>query len=259
MTATNDAVLITEPPPASSRCGMPCLQHRKTLRRLTSWTRCQASTEVSSTEVSSLGLMPGVVEQDVDAPEGLARPSYTALTSSSEDTSAWKRQLARRALGQVDPHDRRALGGEQLRGLRPDPDAAPVITHTLPSSRPAISAALRRDVDALDLRVVVQRVRAQLAADARLLEAAERAWTRGPRCSSSPTARRSRARGPRAGRGPRRASRSNPTGRRSCRWPAPPPRPRPLNGITHATGPKISSRAARSSLATGHSTVGGNQ
>jgi hypothetical protein len=31
------------------------------------------------------------------------------------------------------------------------------------------------------------------------------------------------------------------------------------NGITQATGPKISSRAARSSLATGASTVGGNQ
>src|SRR5687767_10593555 len=31
------------------------------------------------------------------------------------------------------------------------------------------------------------------------------------------------------------------------------------NGITHATGPKISSRAARSSLETGARTVGGNQ
>ena len=30
-------------------------------------------------------------------------------------------------------------------------------------------------------------------------------------------------------------------------------------GITQATGPKISSRAARSSLLTGASTVGGNQ
>ena len=31
------------------------------------------------------------------------------------------------------------------------------------------------------------------------------------------------------------------------------------NGITHATGPKISSRTARSSGSTGASTVGGNQ
>ena len=31
------------------------------------------------------------------------------------------------------------------------------------------------------------------------------------------------------------------------------------NGITAATGPKISSRAARSSFETGQSTVGGNQ
>jgi hypothetical protein len=29
--------------------------------------------------------------------------------------------------------------------------------------------------------------------------------------------------------------------------------------MTQATGPKISSRAARASLPTGHSTVGGNQ
>jgi hypothetical protein len=33
----------------------------------------------------------------------------------------------------------------------------------------------------------------------------------------------------------------------------------PSNGMTAATGPKISSRAARASFATGHSTVGTNQ
>ena len=39
---------------------MPCLQQRKTPRRLTSWTRCQASSEVSSTDSSSVGLMPAL-------------------------------------------------------------------------------------------------------------------------------------------------------------------------------------------------------
>ena len=40
---------------------MPCLQQRKTLRRFTSCTRCQASSEVSSTEASSFGLMPALL------------------------------------------------------------------------------------------------------------------------------------------------------------------------------------------------------
>ena len=63
MTATNDAVLMTEPPRSfSSRCGMPCLQHRKTDLRLTSCTRCHASSVVSSTEASSLGEMPALLK-----------------------------------------------------------------------------------------------------------------------------------------------------------------------------------------------------
>src|SRR3712207_7009466 len=40
----SDAVLMTDPPPVSRTWGMPCLQHRKTLLRLTSCTRCHAST-----------------------------------------------------------------------------------------------------------------------------------------------------------------------------------------------------------------------
>ena len=62
ITATNDAVLMTDPPPLSSRCGMPCLQHRKTLRRLVACTRSQASRPVSSTEASSVGEMPALLK-----------------------------------------------------------------------------------------------------------------------------------------------------------------------------------------------------
>ena len=44
MTATNDAVLMTDPPRSfSSRWAMPYLQQRKTDLRLTSCTRCHAS------------------------------------------------------------------------------------------------------------------------------------------------------------------------------------------------------------------------
>src|SRR5262245_1901335 len=56
---------------------------------------------------------------------------------------------------------------------RPMPPPAPVMTQTFPSSLPAM-AALRRDDDALHLRVTVARVHAQLAAEPRLLEPAER-------------------------------------------------------------------------------------
>ncbi len=42
ITATNEAVLMTDPPPPR-RYGMPCLQQKKTERTLTSWTRCQDS------------------------------------------------------------------------------------------------------------------------------------------------------------------------------------------------------------------------
>ena len=59
--ATNEATLITEPPPRSSRCGIPCLQQRKTPRVFTAWTRSQASTDVSSTEASSSGEIPALL------------------------------------------------------------------------------------------------------------------------------------------------------------------------------------------------------
>src|SRR5215470_3099325 len=54
---------------------------------------------------------------------------------------------------------------------RPMPPPAPVITQTLPSSL-AISA-LRRDEHVLDLRVALERMHAELPAEAGLLEAAE--------------------------------------------------------------------------------------
>src|SRR5260221_4664042 len=57
----------------------------------------------------------------------------------------------------------------------PIPPPAPVMTQTFPSRRPLIEfLALRGDVDALDFRIALQRVHAELPAEARLLEAAER-------------------------------------------------------------------------------------
>src|SRR5918996_820295 len=56
---------------------------------------------------------------------------------------------------------------------RPMPPAPPVTTATFPSRRPGISVHLRGQIDVLYLRVVVEGVRAELASDARLLEAPE--------------------------------------------------------------------------------------
>ncbi len=65
-TATNEAVLITDPPPPSSKYGIPCLQHRNTLRKLVAWTRSQASRDVSTHRRIIGRGDAGVVEQNVD-------------------------------------------------------------------------------------------------------------------------------------------------------------------------------------------------
>src|SRR5581483_10156422 len=59
--ATKLATLITLPPPRARRCGMPCLQQRKTPFVFTVCTRSHASTVVSSTEASSFGEMPALL------------------------------------------------------------------------------------------------------------------------------------------------------------------------------------------------------
>src|SRR4051794_36913580 len=179
MTATNEAVLMTDPPPDSSKCGIPCLQHRNTDSRLTRCTRCQASSDVSSTETSSSGEMPALLKRTWIAPYSSRTRAYIARTASSSVTS----QASARS---PTPSSRRstpatvAPSAPNRRALSaPIPLAAPVMTQTLPARRPplrcsAVGTGSGRIEDRLDLGVVVERVRAQLAAVARLLEAAER-------------------------------------------------------------------------------------
>src|SRR5436190_3869466 len=59
--ATKEATLTTDPPPRSSRYGIPCLHQRKTPLAFTSWKRCQASTDVSRMDASSAGEMPALL------------------------------------------------------------------------------------------------------------------------------------------------------------------------------------------------------
>src|SRR3954453_15471140 len=131
MTATKEAVLITEPPPASSRWGMPCLQQRKTDLRLTSWTRFHASSEVSRTETSSSGLIPALLKRTSMRPISFAAFSYISRTESPSDQSACgdpaalERQPALGVLGQVDADAPRPLRREEASRLRADAARGP--------------------------------------------------------------------------------------------------------------------------------------
>src|SRR3954453_5935045 len=174
MTATNDAVLITEPPPPSSRCGIPCLQHRKTDLRLTSCTRCHASSDVSRTEPSSLGEIPALLKRTSTRPTSARTRAYMSRTAASSVTSTCSESSPGAPSARSPPTTRAPSAAKSAALAPPIPPDAPVMTHTLPSTRPGTSAPLGRVVDGLRLAVVLDRVRAELAAVARLLEAAER-------------------------------------------------------------------------------------
>src|SRR3954453_22325690 len=187
MTATNDAVLITDPAPRSSRCAMPYLQHRYTEVRFTSCTRRQASSSVSRIESSSGGEMPALLNSTSSPPKRSIAAAYMPCTSSASVTpertnsppissaSAVPPSLSRSATTTYAPSaaNRRALA-------RPIRRAAPVMTATLPSSLPATALPLSRfrsvgcEEDVLHVREGVQRVGAELAPETRLLHPAER-------------------------------------------------------------------------------------
>ena len=80
---------MIEPPPLSSRCGMPNLQQRNTDLRFTFCTRSQASTEVSRIEASSSGEMPALLNSTSIFPNSSRARAYMPSTCSGSVTSAW--------------------------------------------------------------------------------------------------------------------------------------------------------------------------
>ena len=100
---------------------MPCLQQRKTDFRLTSCTRCQASSEVSSTETSSSGLMPALLKSTSMRPISSTAVAYISLNRALVGDIGPERQLALGSLREVDSDDACALLGEEPRRLRADP------------------------------------------------------------------------------------------------------------------------------------------
>src|SRR3954447_16801931 len=174
MTATNEAVLMTDPPPPSSRWGMPYLQQKKTDFTFTACTRSHTSTSVSSTEASSGGEMPALLNSTSMRSYAARTASYIERTASSSATSqANARSTPGESAARSTPTTIAPSSLKRRAVSAPMPLAAPVMTQTLPSSRPTRSAP-RCVVDGLQLGVVLERVRAELAADARLLEPAER-------------------------------------------------------------------------------------
>ena len=93
---------------------MPCLQQKNTDLRLTSCTRCQASNVVSSTEVSSSGEMPALLNRTSMRPNSLGDLGVHLLDRELLGDVDREREVARRALEQVDADDLRALALERL-------------------------------------------------------------------------------------------------------------------------------------------------
>src|SRR5271155_3109901 len=161
---------MTDPPPPSSRWGIPCLQHRNTLRRLTSWTCSHAASVVSSTEPSSAGEMPALLTSTSMRPNSATVSAYIAPTCCSSVTSTFSDMSPGAPSDRSTPTTRAPSRWNTATVAAPIPPEAPVTTHTLLSS---LMRSPRRVVDGLDLGIGVERMRAQLAAVAGLLEAAE--------------------------------------------------------------------------------------
>ena len=122
---------------------MPCLQHRNTdCVRLTSCTRCHASSVVSSTEPSSSGEMPALLNSTSMRPYSLARLRVHVAHRVLVGDVGREREVAPAMSSRRSTPTTSAPSARNSRAVSaPMPLAAPVITHTLPSSRPLTSVA----------------------------------------------------------------------------------------------------------------------
>src|SRR5918995_132287 len=144
--ATNEATLITLPPPDSSIAGMPCRQHRATPVTLTSSTVCHVSSLVLVGSSSSPGEMPALLYSTVSAPNVDVVCSTARRTLASSPTSSATNEAApprlRIAVTASVPSDTSPMttlapsDANNSAATRPSPLAAPVMSATLPASRP---------------------------------------------------------------------------------------------------------------------------
>src|SRR3954463_11337187 len=116
--------------------------------------------------------MPALLNSTSMRPNASRVRPYISITASSSVTSAAIAIRPGESSVRSTPTTIAPSSSNRRAASAPMPPAAPVITHTLPARRSGIGFA-GRVVDGLDLGVVLERVRAELAADTGLLEAPE--------------------------------------------------------------------------------------
>src|ERR1700722_5636326 len=171
---------MIEPRPACCMCGMTYLQHKYTEVRFTSWTRRQASSPVVRIESSSGGEMPALLNAMSIRPYSAATSANSRWTSASLATSArtnmpsasaaadWPACTSMSTATTLAPS-----AASRFALASPIPLPAPVTTATRSCKR-CMLLLIGRDEHVLGLSEGIKRVRAELPAQARLLEPAER-------------------------------------------------------------------------------------
>ena len=200
----------------------------------------------------------GVVERDVqpavrvDAPPGTApRPARARSRRPGRTARRPPRPRPCRPPGRR-RRRRRARPRPRTGGRWPARCRCPAGDDRDPVDQPSHHCLLatihsfRREEDVLLVGERVQRVRAELAAEAGLLEAAERRRVAHRRVRVDRQVAGLDRRGRPAAPGPGRGSRSSRTGRTRPRWRCRTASSSSSNGTTATTGPKISSVTARS-------------
>ena len=143
--ATKDAMLMTEPPPARISSGMPCLQHSARPRTLIAMVRSQICSDMVSTDSSAWSKTPALLYRTFRDPNRSTAVRMIRWTSASLVTSP----VAATALSPRSPTvsctasaltstatTRAPSRTNTWVATRPIPPPAPVMSATLPSSRP---------------------------------------------------------------------------------------------------------------------------
>ena len=115
---------------------MPCLQHRKTERRLTRCTRSQASSSVSRTDASSSGEIPALLKSTSMRPKR-SRASRVQRADRVLVGDVGDDGVVAAGVGRTSTPTTRAPSRAQAGAVAaPMPPAAPVTTATLPVHAP---------------------------------------------------------------------------------------------------------------------------
>src|SRR5437588_756491 len=131
MSATNDATLITDPPPVRSIAGIAARQHRNVPRRLTAIVRSQISSAVEVIELSRGSRIPALLTRMSSEPNAASVSATIRSTSAGLVTSAWTNR----------PSPPVSYGSSTMHGERAD-EGGGVATKEREVSAPALEQLL---------------------------------------------------------------------------------------------------------------------